>query len=241
MGRIDTLFVDKGGVLVNNDTLSAQYRRLLGDFLAPRLGRTPARWSAANVPAFERQMSRWKAAATAAAGPAGVAGWFDSDAREWLWDMCDEADVARPAQQDADRIARDALRYVRGHLSIEVPRVVDELRALRTRGLTLHVASGDAHDDLVQYLETIGARDVFDRVYGADLVNTWKLGPAYYRAVLADCGADPRSAFVIDDSRDAIAWAAECGLRGFLVERAPAEGFEEAVLRAFAEVERALG
>jgi HAD superfamily hydrolase (TIGR01509 family) len=240
MRRIDTLFIDKGGVLANNDTLSAQYRRLLGNFLAPRLGRTPATWSAANVPAFERQLSRWKSAATAATGPADVAGWFDGDAREWLWDMCDEAGVPRPPAPEADRVARDALRYVREHLAIEVPRVVARLRAFRERGLTLHVASGNAHDDLVQYLETIGAADIFDRVYGADLVNTWKLGPAYYRAVLADSGVDPRAAFVIDDSPNAIAWAAECGLRGFLVERAPSEDFEGAVRRTLADVERAL-
>jgi HAD superfamily hydrolase (TIGR01509 family) len=240
MGRIDTLFVDKGGVLVNNDTLSAQYRRLLGEFLAPRLGRTPDTWSAANVPAFERQLSRWKSAATASAGPADVAGWFNGDARAWLWDMCDEAGVPRPPAPEADRVARDALRYVREHLAIEVPRVIGMLRALRERGLRMHVASGDAHDDLVQYLETIGAADIFDRVYGADLVNTWKLGPAYYRAVLADSGVDPRHAFVIDDSPNAIAWAAECGLRGFLVERAPGEDFEDAVVRTFVDVERAL-
>jgi len=240
MGRIGTLFIDKGGVLVNNDTLSAQYRRLLGDFLAPRLGRTPAAWSAANIPAFDRQLTRWKSAATAASGPADVAGWFEHDAREWLWDMCDEAGVPRPLETGADRIAREALAHVREHLAIEVPRVIGALRALRARGLTLHVASGDAHADLVQYLETIGARDIFDRVYGADLVNTWKLSPAYYRAILADSGVDPRRAFVIDDSRHAIAWAAECGLRGFLVERGAGEDFEDAVLRTFGEVEGAL-
>ena len=240
MREIDTLFIDKGGVLLDNDALSAQYRRLLGRFLAPRLGKTPATWSAANVPAFARQLERWKASTTAAAGPADVSGWFATDAREWLHDMCDEAGVPRPPAGEADVIAPEALRYVREHLEVAVPRVLAALRVLRARGLTLHVASGDAHDDLVQYLGRIGARDLFDRVYGADLVNTWKLSSAYYRAILVDSGVDPRRAFVIDDSEKAITWAAECGLEGFLVRRSVNEDFEDAVLRTFASVERAL-
>src|SRR5437867_122135 len=38
---------------------------------------------------------------------------------------------------------------------------------------------------------TRSARDLFDRVYGSALVNTWKFGPEYYRAVLAESGVDP--------------------------------------------------
>jgi HAD superfamily hydrolase (TIGR01509 family) len=60
-------------------------------------------------------------------------------------------------------------------------------------------------------LERIDARDVFDRVYGSDLVNSWKFGPAYYRAVLADSAVDPRLAAVVDDSPAALSSAASAG------------------------------
>jgi hypothetical protein len=45
---------------------------------------------------------------------------------------------------------------------------------------------------------------------------------------------------VIDDSERAIGWAAECGLRGVLVQRRKDEPFENSVLRAFDEVEQLL-
>jgi HAD superfamily hydrolase (TIGR01509 family) len=237
---IEVLFVDKGGVLIDNsDDLGPQWRRFIGEFLSPRLGGSPEAWGAANVSAFERQIERWRAA-MAARGPADIRGFFAKDARLWFLDMCDVVGIPRPSDADAERIAADTTRYVREHLEIRVPRIVEALRELRARGLILHVASGDAHEDLVQYLERIGARDLFDRVYGSDLVNTWKFGPEYYRAVLADSRVDPERAAVVDDSPKALSWARACGLRGYLVERRPDESFDDAVQRTFNEVASAI-
>ncbi len=239
MSPIEALFVDKGGVLLDNTVLSAQWRRLVGEFLAPRLGGSREAWGAANVPAFEREWARFLAAASAG-GPPDIRGFFANDRRQWFLDMCDGVGVARPPDDVAEVIAADTVRYVRAHLDIPVPRVLDALRALRGRGIVLHIASADAHDELVEFLERIGARELFDRVYGSDLVNAWKFGPAYYRAVLADSGVDPARAAVIDDSPRALGWARECGLRGFLVERQDGEGFDDAVGRTFEEVARAI-
>lgn len=241
MSRIDTIFVDKGGVLIDNaDDLGPQWRRLIGEFLSPRLGGSPQSWGEANVPAFRRQMERWRAA-MARRGPADIRGFFAGDARLWFLDMCDAMGVPRPANDDAERIAAETVSYVNAHLEIRAPqRGLKALRALRQRGVMLHVASGDAHAELVAFLEQIGARDLFDRVYGSDLVNTWKFGPEYYRAILSDSGVDPERAAVVDDSPKALSWARECGLRGFLVERRDGEVFDEAVARTFAEVAREL-
>ena len=240
MSPIDVLFVDKGGVLVDNyDDLAPQWRRLIGEFLAPRLGGRHEEWGAANGPAFERQWARFQEAA-AADGPADIRGFFAKDARQWFLDMCDGVGIERPPDEVAEAIAADTIRYVKERLDIRVPRALGALRALRSRGVVLHTASADAHDDLVEYLERIGGRDLFDRVYGSDLVNTWKFGPDYYRAVLADSGVDPARAAVVDDSAQALAWARECGLRGFLVERHDGEAFDDAVMRTFDDVARAI-
>ncbi len=99
---------------------------------------------------------------------------------------------------------------------------------------------GDQHEGLVQYLGTIGAREIFDRVYGTDLLNLWKSSAAYCRAILTETRTDPSTALVIDDSERAIRWAGECGLRGVLVRRQAAEPFEDSVLRAFDEVDALL-
>lgn len=239
--RIDTLFVDKGGVLTDNDDdLAPQWRRLIGEILSPRLGGSTAAWGAANVPAFHKQLARWRAA-MAEHGPADIRGFFANDARLWLLDMCDDMGSPRPSDEDAARIAAETVFYVTARLELRAPqRGLAALRVLRQRGLVLHIASGDAHADLVAFLDRIDARDLFDRVYGSDLVDTWKSGPEYYRAILRDSAVDPRGAAVVDNSAQALAWAAECGLRGFLVVRRDGESFDDAVTRTFETVARAL-
>jgi len=63
------------------------------------------------------------------------------------------------------------------------------------------------------------------------------------QSILPEVGAEGQArlaaatAVVVDDSDRATRWAADCGLRGVLVQRAEGEAFETAVLRAFDEVE----
>jgi len=240
MAKITTLFIDKGGVLIDNAALTPQYRRLLGEFLSAELGGEPEAWANANVGAATRAFERYQGAHITAPDTA-VRDWYAEDVRRWLCEMCDEVGRPRPPAAQADRIGNGAHEYVRKHVDIRAPRIVERLRDLHGRGLKMHMASGDQHDDLVVYLETMGVRQFFDRVYGSDLVNVWKQGPAYYRAILADTRTDPATAVVVDDSEDPIRWAGECGLRGVQVRRRPGEAFEDSVLRAFDRVAEMLG
>ena len=235
MAKITTLFIDKGGVLIDNTVLSPQYRRLLGEFLPTELGGDPDAWANANVGAASRAFARYQQAYITAPSTS-IRDWYAEDVRLWLYEMCDEVGRPRPPAAQADRIANGAHEYVRRRVDIRAPRIVERLRDLNNLGLKLHVASGDQHADLVGYLETMGTRELFDRVYGSDLINVWKASPAYYRAILADTRTDAANAIVIDDSPTAIAWAAECGLRAVLVQRRTGEPFEDSVLRAFDEV-----
>jgi phosphoglycolate phosphatase-like HAD superfamily hydrolase len=235
MAKITTVFIDKGGVLVDNTRLSPQYRRLFGEYLPSELGGDADTWANANVGAASRAFARYQRASLSAPATT-IRDWFDEDVRRWLYEMCDEVGRPRPPAAQADRIASGAHEYVRRHVDIRVPRIVERLRHLHARGLKLHVASGDQHADLVGYLETMGTLELFGRVYGSDLLNVWKASPAYCRAILSDTATDLASAVVVDDSARAIAWAAECGLRGAQVRRRDGEPFEDAVLRAFDDV-----
>jgi len=239
MAKITTLFIDKGGVLVDNTVLSPQYRRLLGEFLPTELGGDPDAWANANTGAATRAFARYQRAYISAPSTS-IREWYAEDIRRWLYEMCDEVGRPRPPAAQADRIANAAQEYVRRRVDIGVPRIVERLRDFHQLGLKLHVASGDQHADLIGYLETMGTLELFGRVYGCDLLNVWKSSPAYYRAILADTATDPAAAVVIDDSGRAIAWAAECGLRGVLVSRQAEEHFESSVLRAFDEVDALL-
>jgi phosphoglycolate phosphatase-like HAD superfamily hydrolase len=235
MAKITTLFIDKGGVLIDNSTLSPQYRRLLGEFLPSELGGDPAAWENANVGAARRAYQRYQQAYLTSPSTS-IRAWYAEDVRRWLYEMCDEVGRPRPPAAQADRIANAAHEYVRRRVDIRAPRLVERLREFHGRGLKLHVASGDQHEDLMGYLDTMGTLKFFDRVYGSDLVNVWKASPAYYRAILADSGTDAANAVVIDDSKTAIDWAGEGGLRGVLVRRQAGEPFDDSVLRAFDEV-----
>jgi phosphoglycolate phosphatase-like HAD superfamily hydrolase len=235
MAKIRTLFIDKGGVLIDNAMLSPQYRRLLGEFLPTELGGDPDGWANANVGAAHRAFARYQQAHVTAPSTS-IRDWYAEDVRRWLYEMCDEVGRPRPPAAQADRIANAAHEYVRRRVDIRTPRIVERLRDFHKRELKLHVASGDQHADLVGYLETMGTLELFDRVYGSDLLNVWKASPAYYRAILADTGTEAANAIVVDDSETAIGWAAECGLRGVLVRRRAGEPFEDAILRAFDEV-----
>jgi len=239
MAEITTLFIDKGGVLIDNTVLSAQYRRLLGEYLPTELGGLNDAWANANVGAATRAFARYQQASMSAPSTT-IREWFADDVRRWLYEMCDEVGCPRPSAGQADRIANGAHEYVRQHVDIRTPGIVERLQQLHARGLKLHVASGDQHADLVGYLETMGTRELFDRVYGSDLLNVWKSSPAYYRAILAETGTAAENAVVIDDSVRAIEWAGECGLRGVLVRRKDGEAFEDSVLRAFDEVDALL-
>src|SRR5688572_12592673 len=169
VSRIDVLFVDRGGVLIDNaDDIAPQWRRLIGEFLSRRLGGSTVSWGDANVPAFEKQAERWRAE-MAKSGPADIRGFFAKDARQWFLEMCDAAGVTRPADAEAERIAADTVSYVKAHLVLRPPQKgLLALRALKLRGVELHIASNDAHADLVDFLQRVGARDLFDRVYGTD-------------------------------------------------------------------------
>lgn len=60
-------------------------------------------------------------------------------------------------------------------------------------------------------------RHYFGRLYGADLINTFKEGPVYDERLFADVGIDPTEAVVVDDSLQALQWAAQTGARTVLI------------------------
>jgi FMN phosphatase YigB (HAD superfamily) len=73
----------------------------------------------------------------------------------------------------------------------------------------------------------MGVRGQFGHLFGPDLVNAFKSGSVYYERAFALAGLPPHGCLVVDDSPDALGWAAEAGARTVLMNRngAPATGF----------------
>jgi hypothetical protein len=62
------------------------------------------------------------------------------------------------------------------------------VRHLQACGYRLRTASGECSAELAGYLEGMGVRHCFQRLYGPDLVNTLKEGTDYYARIFADAG-----------------------------------------------------
>ncbi len=219
--RRRVIFLDDGGVMNDNRRRGAQWRRLVGEYFAPRLGGSREAWAQANgavtTELFEPRA--WRARLLASTDYRG----FDCQYHlDWLAAMRRIVGVASPSADDAYSMARRATAFVTRRVRAAFPGAIEAIRLLRRDGYTLYTASGEPSEDLDGYLDGMGVRACFIRLYGPDLVGAFKVGPAYYERIFADAGIDPAQAVVVDDSAEAIAWARAAGAQGIHVADAPA-------------------
>jgi phosphoglycolate phosphatase-like HAD superfamily hydrolase len=212
LADVRVVFIDDGGVLNDNERRAPEWRRLLGEYLPPRLGGAPEAWAAANVSVFARSWARYLDRIRTGS-QRGIDAWIRADRAQWLVEMCDLVGVTAPPDPESFAVATGT--WVSERVRADIPGAIETVHWLVGRGLTLHMASGALSWELAPTLRGMGIRKRFDRLYGADLVDTTKNGPQYYEAVLADSHADPRTAVVVEDSPDARGWAEQRGLRTF--------------------------
>jgi len=214
------IFLDDGGVMNDSSQRALQWQRLVSEFFVPLLGGTTEAWIEANRVAFDRlfDLDNWRMRVQAFSDYAS----FDYSYQvDWLSGMCELVGVPTPPQQEAVELARRAVAYITSRVHAAFPGAVDTIRILRSQGCTLHTASGESSIDLAGYLDAMGVRACFGRLYGPDLINTFKEGPEYYERIFADAGITPSDALVVDDSPHAIEWAAQVGARTILVSSTP--------------------
>ena len=210
------IFLDDGGVMNDNRTRALQWQRLVGEYFVPLLGGSPEAWSRANRLVTDRlfEPDAWRRRVQAAADYRS----FDRDYQvEWLRGMCGLVGIETPPEEECLRLARRAAVFIPRRVQAAFPGVVGSIRALHRQGYSLHTASGESSIDLEGYLQAMGVRDCFGRLYGPDLIDTLKEGPEYYERLFADLGISAADALVVDDSLRATRWAAQVGARTVLV------------------------
>ena len=233
MSQRFVLFLDDGGVMNDNALRGPQWQRLVGEYLAPRLGGDREAWAAANLIVVERQIAR----VVAPSVHDDVIAWNREEDERWLREMCELVGVRAPVDfEERLNLARETIAYVIPQVRSAFPEVVEAIRALSAQGYTLHTASGGVSTDLHAYLGGMEVRNCFDRLYGPDLINTAKNGALYYERVLADSGLDPSQAVFVDDSERNVAFAREAGAQAVLVSRSGAGHAEFPVIRSLAEL-----
>ena len=197
----------------DNALRGPQWQRLVGEYLASRLGGTKSAWAEANQIVTDKQYADHLASLEK--GTTHDADYLDylaDDDRRWLRGMCELVGVSAPDGDDeCIRLARDTAAHVIPRVRSAIPGAVDAIRSLHTAGYTLQTASGESSEDLEGYLTGMGVRPLFGRLYGPDLVNTWKEGTLYYERIFADAGVAPSHALVVDDKVICVEWAIEAG------------------------------
>ena len=210
------VFLDDDGVMNDNNERGLQWQHLVSEFFVPLLGGSPEAWSRANRVVTDRLFEpvAWRRRVQAAADYNS----FDRAYQmEWLRGMCELVGVVAPPEEECLRLARRATSFITRRVRAAFPDVVNAIRSLHRQGYMLHTASGEPSLDLACYLQAMGVRDCFGRLYGPDLIETLKEGPEYYKRIFADLGIAATDALVVDDSLRAIEWAMQVGARRVLV------------------------
>ncbi len=213
------IFLDDGGVMNDNRLRGTQWQRMVAEFFVPRLGGTPEAWAAANYQVITRMLDAelWQARLSASPNYASFDRQYQID---WLRWMCELVGVEAPPDEECVALGHAATRFITPRVRAAFPGVVDAIRSLHQQGYVLHTASGESSEDLDGYLQGMGVRECFDRLYGPDLVDTFKDGPRFYERIFADAGVEARDALVVDDNATAAGWAARAGARTVLISAA---------------------
>ncbi len=214
------VFLDDGGVMNDNRKRAPQWQRLVGEFFVPLLGGTSEAWSEANriVATHIFDPDNWRRRVQAASDYASFDRTYQID---WLGGMCELVGIAIPSEEECFELAHRAIASIISQVRADFPGVVDAIRTLHSQGYTLHTASGEPSNELAGHLDGMGVRNYFGRLYGPDLIETFKDGPAYYERLFADIGAIPANALVVDDTPSAIDWATQVGAQTVLVSNTP--------------------
>src|SRR6266851_10259762 len=152
---------------------------------------------------------------------ADFVGFYRAYQLRWIGGMCELLGLPAPPEEECLDLAYRALGWITRHIHAALPGAVEAIRLLHRQGYALHAASGACSLELAGSFEGLGVRSCFGRLYGADLINTFKEGPEYYARLFADVGVQPAEALVVDDSADATCWAAQFGARTVLIGSSP--------------------
>lgn len=111
--------------------------------------------------------------------------------------------------------------YINAHIAehgIEVKKGMFQLMDyLRSNGIKLAVATATQRERAMQYLNIIGAADLFDAVICGDMVTTGKPDPEIYLTAAAELGLPPEQCAAFEDSPNGIIAAYSAGCHAIMI------------------------
>lgn len=216
MTKQPVILLDDGGVMNDNQIRGEQWPVLVGEFFAPRLGGTVSAWAEANRAVVQNLLepTSWQRRLQ---GSANYASFERVYWRDWLNYMGQMVGITLPSEEESIALAQQAELFVMPQIRSAFPGAIEAIQHLHAKGYSFHTASGESSVHLTHYLGGMGVRACFGRLYGSDLLDTFKEGPDYYTRLFANLQILPGDALVVDDSPRALAWAGQLGARTVLV------------------------
>ena len=209
------LFLDDGGVLNDNALRGPEWLRLIGGFMSPRLGGAPEQWARANAVVFPQV---WGDISKRLSGFATYTDFHRTYSVEWMRAMCARVGVEPPSDDAAVALHAELTCYVWEWADTAFPGAADAVLALHRAGYTLYTASGQASWELRVITKKMSIGLAFERLYGSDLVDQVKNGPAFYEKVFAHAGVAASAALVVDSEAECCEWAREAGAQALWID-----------------------
>jgi len=193
------IFFDDGNVLNNNKIRGKQWQKLIGEFMIPLFGGNSEDWGAANAKIIKHFTNKGIPALIYEHKEKNYSQFIKWFREKWINDMFDYVGIDRPDHADYQRIYYEAAEYVDLRVRSAFPGVIDSVKTLYNDGFNLYTASGTESIELNYYLEGMGIRQYFKKLYGPDLINLLKVDNFFYEAILKDLQIQPNQAIFIDD------------------------------------------
>ena len=203
------LFIDDGGVLNDNRLRRPEWIRLIGEFMPSRLAGSAEEWAAANRAVVTQAF--WTDIQRRLTSFENHRQFQRSYALAWMHRMCETVGVACPADDEAVRLHTELSCYVAERADAAMAGAAEAVLRLKRAGYTLYMASGTPSWELRGILGRMGILEVFSGLYGPDLVDQVKYGPAFYEKIFAHAGVVPDRALVIESDLECCRWAGEAG------------------------------
>ncbi|HEX9268431.1 MAG TPA: HAD family hydrolase [Candidatus Limnocylindria bacterium] len=214
---VEALFVDSAGVLLDVSALLKAWQRGVAEFCGPRLGGSAEQWAKANR-LVEQRYFAWAREAAHADGGRGLRSFVRWSDERWIKDMCELVGVGSPA--DPIAFADACTRHITaGAGDTAYPDAVPAVRALATQVPRLFTATSQDERQIDGYLRAFGIRELFERTYGGDLVDRFKVNAAFFTDIMADADVAPERSALVDDNPRYLGWAREAGMKTYLLER----------------------
>jgi len=192
-----SVFLDDGGVLNDNKIRGEQWKSFVGEYYSTRFGGEPEVWGEANHKLITSVSDIfWR---DGKENFDDYQTFYNDFKKNMVLGMFKEVGKNPPKKLNIEEVFNSARQYVIPKVRSAISGVINSIKELFTRNFILYTAAGAVSIEMKMYLEGLGVSEYFKEFYGPDLINTWKSGPEYYKAIFKHSGVDPTKAIIIDD------------------------------------------